>query len=146
MPNPLVPQGSLNLLRASVVWPSADDLNVTPSYLVKAGIRVAFQGRSVEYIGAMTGMITSPQPYMSFEMTININKANGLASLYKSRMETNALIGDGTVRPDTTGLEPYNFVNCSIEGVRELDFSGADGGFAVIIGGYYLTNSSLFDF
>ncbi len=145
MPNPLVPQGSLNLLRASIIWPSNDNLNVTPSYLVKAGIRIAFQGRTTDYIPAMTGAILSPQPYMMFEMTVNLNKANGLAALYKAQMESNSSIGNGTVRPDTTGLPPYELVNCAIEGVRELDFSGADGGFAVIIGGYYLVNSSLFD-
>lgn len=145
MPNPLVAQGTLNLLRASVVWPSTPNLNVTPPYLMKAGIRFVLQGKSVEYINAMTGAVTSPQPYMMVEMTININKANGLADIYKSQMELNALIGDGTVRPDTTGLSPFQIVNCSIEGVRELDFSGADGGYAAVIGGYYLINASLFD-
>jgi hypothetical protein len=77
--------------------------------------------------------------------TINLNKANGLAQQYKSQLESNAALGDWTLRPDTTALGPFGLVNCSIKSVREVDFSGEDAGFAVLIGGYYLVNSSLFD-
>lgn len=42
--NPLIPQGTLNRVRASVVWPSFPNLNVTASYLGRMGIRLSLDG------------------------------------------------------------------------------------------------------
>ena len=82
---------------------------------------------------------------MMVEMVINLIKPQALANLYKQRMESNSLIGDGSVRPDATALGVYPITNSSIKAVRELDFSGEHEGFAVVIGAYYLVNSSLFN-
>lgn len=145
MPNPLIAQGSLNKLRASITWPSFPGLSVTASYLSKEGIRLTLQGESTLYLPTMTGAVTSQEPYMMIEATINLLKSQALANLYKLQMEDNALLGDGTIRPDATPLSPYQITNCAIKGVRELDFSGEHAVFAVTIGGYYLINSSLFN-
>ncbi len=145
MPNPLVAQGSLNKLRASVTWPGNPTLNVTAPYLGKEGIRLALQGESVLYMPTMTGAVTSQEPYMMVECVINLLKSQALANLYKQQMETNALLGDGTVRPDSVSLGIYALTNCSIKSVRELDFSGEHALFAVTIGGYYNINSVLFN-
>jgi hypothetical protein len=59
-------------------------------------------------------------------------------------METNALIGDVTVRSDSVVLPVFQVINASIKGIRELTFSGDNADFAVMIGGYYLINSALF--
>jgi hypothetical protein len=148
MPNPLIAQGSLNRLRASIVWPSNASLNVTASYLGRMGIRLALDGESTLYIPTMTGAVTSPEPYMMITCTIHLLKTQQLAGLYKAQMETNALLGDGTVRPDVAagnGLGPYQITNCAIESVAELAFAGDDPGFSVRIRGYYLVNSSMWD-
>ncbi len=145
MPNPLVAQGSLNKLRASITWSSFPALNVTASFLSKEGIRIVFQGDSVTYMPTMTGQVTSLEPYMGMECTVNLVKSQPLANLYKQQMELNALLGDGTIRPDAVPLSPYQIINASIKGVRDLDFSGEHALFAVQLGGYYLVNSSLFN-
>lgn len=144
MPNPLIAQGTLNRLRASVTWSANPTLNVTAPYLGREGIRLSLQGESVMYIPTMTGQVTSPEPYMGIEMTMHLLKSQALADQYKQTMETNSILGDGTVRPDTTTLGVYQIINCSIRTIRELNFSGEDAGFVVSIGGYYLVNSSLF--
>lgn len=146
MPNPLINQGQLNRIRGSVTWASNGSLNVTAPYLTKAGIRLALQGESTNFIPTMTGMVTSQEVYMPIECTINLVKTQSLANAYKTQMETLATIGDGTVRPDLTsgGIGSYQIINCAIKSVRELDFSGQDAGFVVLIGGYYLVNSALF--
>lgn len=146
MPNPLVAQGSLNRLRGSLVWPSFPSLNITSPYLTKAAMRLSFQGESVVYLPTLTGAVTSPEPYLMCEVVASLNKANGLAQQYKAQLESSSSLGDGTLRPDTAALGPFGLVNCSIKGVREVDLSGEDAAFAVIIGGYYLVNSTLFDF
>lgn len=145
MPNPLVAQGVLNRVRGSVTWGSFPALNVTAPYLGKAAIRLALQGESTVYIPTMTGAVTSPEPYLMIEMTINLLKTQGLANQYKTQMELSSALGDGSVRSDAAPLGVYQIINCSIKNVRELDFSGEDAGYNVIIGGYYLVNSSLFD-
>jgi len=112
--------------------------------LSKEGIRLTLQGESTQYLPTMTGAVTSPEPYMMIEMVINLLKSQGLSDLYKQQMETSALLGDGTVRTDSTALGSYPIVNCAIKSMRELDFSGDNAVYAVTIGGYYLINSSLF--
>lgn len=141
--NPLISQGSLNRLRASVVWPANPTLNVTPSFLGKEMIGLALEGESATYIPTATGATTSPEPYMMIALSIHLLKTQNLAAQYKAQMEFLATIGDGTVRPDASSLPPYAIVNCSISSVRELKFNGTDAGFMVSVKGYYLINSSL---
>jgi hypothetical protein len=143
--NPLIPQGTLNRVRASVVWPAFPNLNVTASFLGRMGIRLALDGESTLFIPTMTGAVTSPEPYMMITMTMHLLKSQQLAALYKAQMEDTALIGDGTVRPDASTLPVYPIVNCAIQSVRELNFAGDDADFAVAIRGYYLVNASLWD-
>jgi|SRR5215472_16204890 len=143
--NPLIAQGTLNRLRASVVWTSFPQLNVTASFLGREGVRLALEGETTTFINTMTGAVTSPEPYMPVSLVMNLLKTQSLSSLYKQQMELNALLGDGTVRPDSITLPPYGIINCAIQSVRELNFSGEDAGFAVTIRGYYPVNSSLFN-
>lgn len=145
MSNPLIQQGTLNRLRASVVWPGYPALNVTASYLGKDGISLALDGQSTTFINTMVGAVTSPEPYQMITLSINLLKTQGLAGQYKSQMESNALLGNGVVRPDTTALPSYDIVNCAIENVRELKFSGEDAGFMVTVRGYYIVNSDLWN-
>ena len=144
MPAPLVAQGSLSRLRGSVTWANFPSLNVTAPFLSKEGIRLALQGESTLYLPTMTGAVTSPEPYMRVEVTINLLKPQALADQYKQQMETSAALGDGTIRPDSTALGIFNITNCSIKSIRELDFSGENAVFSVSIGGYYLINASLY--
>lgn len=146
MANPLISQGSLNRLRASVTWGNFPNLNVTAPYLGKEGIKLTLEGESTKYFDTMTGSVTSPEPYLRINMIVNLLKTQALADLYKKQMESLSTIGDGTVRPDSTPLSPYQIINCSIQNVEQLDFSGESPLWAVRLGGYYLVNSSLFTF
>jgi hypothetical protein len=146
--NPLVSQGTLNRLRANVIWVTNPQLNVTAPYLGREGIHLALEGEATEYINTMTGAVTSPNPYLKISMTLHLLKPQTLANLYKLQMEFQSIIGDGIVRPDVTfpGLTPLPLINCSIQSVRELSFAGDDAGFAVVIGGYDEINTFLWDF
>ena len=143
--NPLVDQGVVNRLRASVVWASFPTLNVTPAYLGEDAINMALEGDASTQIPTMTGAVQSPEPYMAVAITINLLRTQPLADLYKKQMEKTALLGDCTVRPDATPLSPYPFYNCSIQGVRELNFGGRSAGWIVTCRGYYLVNSDLWN-
>lgn len=143
MPNPNIPQGVLNRLVASVVVQSNQSLNVTPSFLNKEGIRLAFDGEATKFLPTMTGAVTSGEPYQMVTVTIHLLKTQQLSNLYEQQRQTQSVIGDITVRPDvSTGLQPYDLVNCAIESVRELSFAGEDAGYAVTLRGYQLINNA----
>lgn len=144
MSDPLVSQGVLNRLRASVIWPDFPALNVTASFLGEEGVRLALEGESTTFINTLTGAVVSPEPYMIVTVTINLLKTQSLSDSYKRQMETFALLGSCTVRPDTSTLSPYQFINCAIESVGELNFNGKVAGYAVNCKGYYPINSTAF--
>lgn len=144
MPNPNIPQGVLNRLLASVTVQNFPNLNVTPSFLNKDQIRIAFDGEATVFLPTATGAVTSGEPYQMVTVTIHLLKTQQLSQLYEQQRRTQSVIGDITVRPDvSTGLQPYDFTNCAIQGVRELALDGQDAGYAVIIRGYQPVNTSL---
>lgn len=141
----IVSQGTINRLRASVIIPGFPALNVTAPYTGKGGIKIAFDGKAVVYINAMTGAVTSPEPYLKTTVTMNLLMSQALANAYKAQIELLALLGDITVRPAVTTLTPYQFSNCSIEDAPPLDFSGESADYNVVLGGYYIINSALWN-
>jgi hypothetical protein len=143
--NPLVPQGTLNRIRAAVQWAANPALNVTVPFLGKEGISLAFEGNATDFIDTMTGAVTSPAPYMPIRLVMNLLKTQALANAYKLQQETSTLLGDGTVIPDALTLAPYQLINCAIEGVDELRFNGEVAGYAVRVKGYYIVNNNLFN-
>ena len=138
-----VPQGILNRLRSTVSFASNPALNITPAYLAKAGLRLGFAGAVTVAIDSMTGVVTSPEPYLRFMLQVHLNMALGFADAWKQQIETNGILGDLTVRSPSTQLSPYQLVNGFIENVDELDFSGASADFPLRIGGTYPVNTLL---
>lgn len=143
--NPRTPQGTLNRIRGSVVLPDHPELNVTAPFLGRGGISFGLQGESTVMIGTMTGAVTSPEPYMMAQVTINLLKTQALAGAWRARMEVDARIGDLTVIPDATTFPSYLLSNCAIVSVREQSFAGDDAGYVVVVNGYYDVNSSMWN-
>lgn len=144
MPNPLIPQGNLNRLQASVVVVDFPQLNITASFLGRMGIHLSFDGEDVQSLPTMTGIVQSPEPFVMSTCTAHLVKSAGLAALYEAQRLLNAVIGDITIRADTTQLL-YQVSNCAIQQVRELSFAGDDPDYAVTIRGVYYLNNSLWD-
>jgi hypothetical protein len=144
MANPLVPQGTINRLRASVTFASLQGLNVTAGYLGKQGINLRFSDQVTTPIKTMTGVVPSPEPYQTAVVTIHLLKTQALADAFKSQIETSTLLGDCTIRPDEIGgVGPYQLSNCWIETVDPMPFDGTDAGWTIMIGGIYYINSAL---
>lgn len=142
--NPLVLQGTLNRVRATVVIPNFPNLNVTAPYLGKEGIRLSLEGESTLFIPTMTGAVTSGEPYQMCSVVMQLLKTQGLAQQYEAQKQALATIGNITVTPDASTLNPYSILNCAIESVRELNFAGDDASYAVTLRGYYIINNNLF--
>src|SRR6266576_6124812 len=108
--NPLVAQGTINRLIASVIWTSFPELNVTAPYLAPEAIRLGFAGESTLFINTLTGVITSPEPYLMIDMQMHLLMSQPLCNAYKVQMELSSLLGDGVIRPVTKTLGPYQVV------------------------------------
>jgi len=146
MANPLVDQGVLNLLKAAVAWKNFQGLNVTASYLDRPGITLRKKGSATTQHPTMTGLVQSPQPYMEIDVVMALLKTQGLSDAYKTQMETDSIIGGGTVYPDTnTGLSPYVIDNMAIQTVGELVLNGTTPIWAVTLSGVWYINSSAFN-
>lgn len=141
--NPLVDQGTLNRLRASVNWDSFPSLNIIASYLAPAAITLALQGNATDIAPTLTGTVPSPAPYQAVELRMALLRTQQLANLYKLQQEKNTFLGNCTVRPDTNPLSPYQFFNCAIMSTGEQNFGGQDPAYVVTISGYYILNSDL---
>ena len=94
--NPLVDQGTLNRLRASVLVTQSPELNVTASFLGKEMIGLTLEGNATTGIPNAAGVTQSPEPYQLATLEIHLIKAQALADQWKQRMQTNTLLGDIT--------------------------------------------------
>ena len=144
--NPQVPQGTLNKLRASVMWSAFPTLNVTPPFLGEEMIRLSFEGDSTVFINTATGAVTSQEPYLVATIRMHLLRSQPLAELYKAKMEGDSQIGEAVVRPDSSQMSPWQLNNCAIMNVEPMDFTGKAPAYMVSVRGYYNVNSNLWNF
>ena len=143
--NPLIQQGYLNKLAASITVPNFPNLNITAGYLGKKQISLALVGQSTTFIDTQVGAVISPEPYVKATVRAALLKTQPLAAYWKLQMETQAAIGPITVTTDSTSFPYYNFLNCAIETVDGLTFSGTDADYMVVVTGYYPQNASMWN-
>jgi hypothetical protein len=143
--NPLIDQGTLNRLRATMTVPNNTQLNVTPAFLGTRGISVRMEGQVTRTLPTMAGTVTSPEPYQLVTVEVHLLKSQALAATYKALIENLSTIGPTTVRPDAVTLPDYTFQNCSVVNTQPTAFDGADAEFMVTIQGYYPLNASLWN-
>lgn len=140
MANPLVLQGTLNRIRASITVPLFPQLNITASYLGREGISFATEGETTTTIPTMTGVVQSPEPYQLTRMTAHLLRSQSLAALWEAQRIAVALIGVVVLIPDSSNLLPYTFTNCAIRNVAELRVNGDNADYALELTGIYNIN------
>lgn len=145
MASPLTPQGTLNRLRGSVVFPLFPQLNITSPFLGEEGINVTPEGDIVDNIGTMTGTVTSPAPYQMVTVEVELLKTQSFSDQFKQQLEELATVGTFIVRPDASTLSNYTINNGSIYMASPGRLNGKNAGFVVGLRGYYLVNSALYD-
>lgn len=144
MPSPNIQQGTLNRIRASIIFPQLTFLNITSPFLGRRGITISFEGNATVYIDTMTGAVTSPEPYLRMTLTADLIKSQAYANQFKTQLELASLLGPAIVRPDAPAMQPFYLENCSIMNPGDLDFNGTTSSFPIRIGGIYQVNSSLY--
>jgi hypothetical protein len=142
---PPLGQGQLNRARASVQFATNSQLNVISANLGKGGIVCRPISESSVALPTMTGIVTSPEPYQMYEVTIHLLRTQGLATAFKTQIETLCDVGDITVKSDSANQPDYQIANCTIVNGSNPSFAGTDPEFQVVLHGAYAANSSLFN-
>ncbi len=145
MPNPMIPVGVLNRVRASIKFSDHPELNVSASYLAKEGVELVFQGNMTDFLPAMTGAVQSPQPYMIMQAKVHLVRSQALGAQYKTQWETNTAIGDAKVYSDSSTFGDFEVLNTAITNVQDMSFAGGQPGVAITITGTYYINSEMWD-
>lgn len=149
--NPLIPLGGLNRVIAGVQFDTFPGLNISASYLGKEGIRLVPDGMVTTKLPAMTGYVTSPEPYQVVTVTVNLLKSQALGAAFKAQIENlTSLVGNFVVYPDTTVSDPnsgvdysYSLTNGIIENAVPGPFDGNDALWVLTLGGQYNINLGL---
>lgn len=144
-PNPLVALPPLNRLRGSLLFPSFDALNISASFLTRAGIRLNIEGDTTAMLPQMVSMVQSQEVYLKATILVGIVKTTSLGAAFKAKMESNSNLGDVTFISDTSAIPNYQFTNCAIEGFEGIDSNGTSADYPIRIAGTYYVNSSLFN-
>lgn len=140
---PIVPQGTLNRVRASVVVTNTPSLNITSSYMGQSFVSVSFQGDFAQLIGTGTGGVTSPEPYVMATVTVSILRTQSLGNAWFSQTQANSAIGPITVYSDTSAFQAIPLDNCVIRGFDPGAFDGKDPVSRLTLEGIFYINSSL---
>lgn len=147
MSDPRVPQGFLNRLNSAVYFQALPSLNVTPSFLGKAGISLRFGSPATTSISTMAGRVLSPEPYLEATLTLDLLRTQNLAALWQTQIGSDTRLGDCTVYPDvatgTSGIGVIEMLNCAVMDPPELAFAGTDPSFRITVSGYVDINSNL---
>ena len=145
MPNPMIPVGVLNRVRASIKFTDHPELNVSASYLAKEGVELVFQGNMTDFLPVMTGAVQSPQPYMIMQAKAHIVRSQALGAQFKTQWELNTAIGDAKVYSDSSTFGDFELFNTAITDVADMTFAGNQPGVAVTITGTYYINSAMWE-
>jgi hypothetical protein len=143
--NPQLDLGSLNRLRGSLTFASYPNLNVSASFLGRGGVSLAQEGDAVEYLDAMTGGVTSPQPYIRGGINVDLLKTLATAGLWITQMQTDARVGQVTFRADASALPDFILTNASITTLGTISGNGSAAGIPFVLRGYLLMNSTLWN-
>ncbi|MXV44324.1 hypothetical protein GS501_04595 [Saccharibacter sp. 17.LH.SD] len=141
--NPATPQGMLNRLRGSIVFPDHSSLNITSDFLAQEGISVAPEGNVTDMIETLTGRVGSPAAKQNVNVTINLNRAQALANEFFKQIKKNTYIGQMRIISDSPVQDDRTILNCFIMTQPEQALNGTQARWNIVIAGYEIVNSDM---
>lgn len=141
--NPATAQGVLNRLRASLIVDSNSALNVTSDFLSKEGISIAPQADTTKMIDTMTGMVGSQEAKQQIKITVNLNRAQGLANEWLRQVKKNSYLGQVRIISDSPVQDDRTVLNCFITQQPQENLDGTMAKWSIELSGYEIINSDL---
>ena len=125
--NPLVPQGLLNRVRGSVVFPAFSTLNVTAPYLAADGISLDIDEDGTEQLKTITGVVNSPAAFVMATATIHVLKTQALGEAWAQQFQSNGQIGRMVIHTDSAALRVEKAGNTTLPRTRLRSPCGTKG-------------------
>ncbi len=141
----LVQQGSLNRLRAHAVFSQFPSLNVTADYLGPEGIDLEFQSEPTDFPPTMTGLVTSPAPYVTANMRMQLLRTQGLAGAWQNQSYQTTVLGNATLHTDVSiqGVSQLRFRDVGIRRLPPFRMNGRDPYYVIELFGALIINGNL---
>ncbi|OYV61583.1 MAG: hypothetical protein B7Z69_00530 [Actinobacteria bacterium 21-73-9] len=141
--NPLIAQGTLNRVAGRVVFANLLALNVMPSNLGQRGISLRVTGEPTTMIETMTGMITSPAPFVPVDVMIPLLRTQPLANAWQSQIVLYSVLGNVTIYTDAPTYSPYALNNVGVTAIGDQTFDGKEGTITYTLKGTLPINNQL---
>ncbi len=142
---PIVQQGTLNRVRASVVIPSFPQLNVLASYMSNSFVSAKPQGDFAELIETATGGVPSPEPFVKMLITVGLLRTQNRGEIWQEQAEVGSYIGDVVVHSDTSAFLQRTYYDCIIQKIDPEAYDGRNPENRLTIIGIYRINNSLWN-
>jgi hypothetical protein len=141
----LIPQGTLNRVRCSVVFSNFPNLNITSPYMSKTFARISFSGVYNNLIPTATGAVSSPEPYVMGSISVGVLRTQPLGAAFQEQALITTNVGPFTVYSDTSNFDPYYFDNGILSVLDPGPFDGTNPEVHLTLMGVYYINSTLWD-
>jgi len=143
--NPNLIPGNLNRVRASVIVPGNETLNIPAQFQAKEGIVVAPQSAVVTQMQGMTTIVNSEEPYQLIQITVAVIKSLAISAQYLNAIQNSPVLGNITVVPDTSVMPKFSLINASIINWNQISMAGLQPDFTLVIQGQYNTSNDLWN-
>lgn len=141
--NPMIVQGTLNRVLASVIVPSIPTLNITSSNMGKNLLSMEFDEDFTAQIGTATGVVNSPAPYVMSTVNISLLRSQSLSDAWINQSVSTAIIGQIIIVSDTSTFSKKTLNNTSIIKITPGRMDGTDPIVELHLRGVFYLNNNL---
>ncbi len=143
--NPLIPQGTLNRVRCSVVIPFYPWLNITSPYMGQSFCSIDISGPFSDLIPTATGAVTSPEPYQLATISVGLLRTQALALQWLTQAQATSVLGQVSIHSDTAAFPAITLSTTVINQIEPGAFDGKDPVVRLTLHGVYYLNNDLWN-
>lgn len=144
--NPMVSQGTLNRVRASVIVPAYTNLNINSSHMSTKLLTGAPDEDFTEQPETATGIVNAPNPYVRYTVTVGILRTQALAYAWLQQAEATTAIGRIVIHSDTSAFPQIRIHNASIIKIDPGAYDGRDPIVDLVLRGIKYVNNDMWNF
>lgn len=141
--NPNLIPGNLNRVRANLVFPTNQTLNIPAEYQAKEGLVIVPQTAVVTQMQGLTTIVNSEEPYQLVQVSISVIKSLAISATWINQIKNSPTVGTMTAYPDTTAMPPFTLYNCAITNWNQISMAGLQADFTIQITGQFNVSADL---